>query len=296
MAKKVNAKDRREASKPKYGKKQNAQNKTNNVASTNSKDNKNTTGNVPVILHTEIKKAPQAMLKDAINSRLFTLRVKLLSPLHLGSGEEDVVIDAEIVHDECGIPYFPGKRLKGLLYESALEVAEMLELLEENHDKINALFNKNDVDKLFQRGCLSDNDHQLIVPNLYFNDYDNMKNEWLILQKVYPEQFHPIDVLEQYTSIRYQTKIDKKTGVAADTSLHNMRVLNSGLEFMGNIEVRGASKLQMEIIALAVRNLNQAGMKRNRGFGQLMCFMENNGKDIMKPLVQAALKEGGLMR
>ena len=57
-----------------------------------------------------------------------TLYIKALSPLHLGSGQADVNVDAEVIHDDAGLPYFPAKRFKGLLYESALEVAEMSEL------------------------------------------------------------------------------------------------------------------------------------------------------------------------
>ena len=52
----------------------------------------------------------------------FTLEVAALSPLHLGSGRADVNVDAEVLHDRTGLPFFPGKRLKGVIYESALEV------------------------------------------------------------------------------------------------------------------------------------------------------------------------------
>ena len=55
----------------------------------------------------------------------YILTVEALSPVHLGAGKSDVIIDAETAHDEFGMPYFPAKRLKGLLYESALELAEM---------------------------------------------------------------------------------------------------------------------------------------------------------------------------
>ena len=51
--------------------------------------------------------------------------VEVLSPIHLGSGQADVNVDADVIHDRYGMPYFPGRRFKGLLYESALEVREM---------------------------------------------------------------------------------------------------------------------------------------------------------------------------
>ena len=62
--------------------------------------------------------------------------IEVLSPIHLGSGQADVNIDSEIVHDAFGFPYFPAKRFKGLLYESALEIREMFELSKLNASSI----------------------------------------------------------------------------------------------------------------------------------------------------------------
>ena len=50
------------------------------------------------------------------------LTISVVSALHLGSGQADVNLDAEVVHDHCGVPYFPAKRLKGLLYERSGQV------------------------------------------------------------------------------------------------------------------------------------------------------------------------------
>ena len=87
----------------------------------------------------------------------FTLEVTALSPLHLGSGRADVNVDAEVVHDRAGLPYFPGKRLKGLIYESALEVLEMSELAGLS------LFTEEEMEELFQQNVQSDT--QLTIPN-----------------------------------------------------------------------------------------------------------------------------------
>ena len=60
----------------------------------------------------------------------FDVTIKVESSIHLGSGQADINIDSEIVHDAYGLPYFPAKRFKGLLYESAVEIYEMFELAE----------------------------------------------------------------------------------------------------------------------------------------------------------------------
>lgn len=210
-----------------------------------------------------------------------TIRVQSLSPLHLGSGQADVNVDAEVIHDDTGLPYFPAKRFKGLLYESALEIAEMSELAGLN------LLNKDEIDALFQHGCLGDT--QLIVSNLYLEDYEQMHEDWNYLQEEFPALFQVTDVLEQYTSLRYQTKIDRETGTAADTSLHNMRVVDEGLSFEGQCCVQNGNRRALEILALALRNLSQSGLKRTRGFGRIACTMEQDGKDILRPILREML-------
>lgn|GEM_PF-437591 len=214
----------------------------------------------------------------------FTLRVHTQSPLHLGSGQADVNVDAEVVHDEAGLPYFPAKRLKGLLYESALEVTEMNTPLGEGAEL------RAELDALFQHG--SQGEARLIIPSLYLAGHEEMKEDWQYLQRAYPELFTPADVLEQYTSLRYQTRLDRKTGTAADGSLHNMRVVEAGLDFEGKIEVLGGTERHFKLLALAFKNLTQAGVKRTRGFGCIDCLMLQNGKDIRTPLIRDVFKEG----
>ncbi len=59
----------------------------------------------------------------------FTIQIETLSPLHLGSGQENIVLDADVVYDQYGMPYFPARRFRGLLYESAMEMEEMSQAL-----------------------------------------------------------------------------------------------------------------------------------------------------------------------
>lgn len=217
----------------------------------------------------------------------FTLEVAALSPLHLGSGRADVNVDAEVVHDRAGLPYFPGKRLKGLIYESALEVLEMSELAGLN------LFTEEEMEELFQHNVQSDT--QLTIPNLQLASEEaarQMEEDWLYLQQHYPDLVSAQDVLSLYTSLRYQTMIDRETGTAAETSLRNIRVVDEGLVFCGTVRLKGGTRKKLTILALALRNLSQAGMKRNRGFGRISCAMLQHGKDIRSVLVNEALKGG----
>lgn len=198
----------------------------------------------------------------------WSLKVNLESPLHLGSGKGDVVIDAEIVHDRYGLPYFPAKRLKGLLFESALEVAEMLEVSGRK------IFSSDDVKKVFGK----DNAQaELFFHDLHLQDYENLQKQWAYLQKEFKNILSYRDVLEAYTSLRYQTSIDEN-GVTEDGSLHNMRALDSGLTFVGEIKFEGGDLyLAEKILVCAAANLRYAGAKRNRGFGKISCELIGAG-------------------
>lgn len=192
--------------------------------------------------------------------------VEVLSPIHLGSGQADVNVDAEVVHDAYGMPYFPARRLKGLLYESAVEVYEMGQL-----SKIPTLTNMS-LDGLFHHQE-NESPVQLIVPNLYLHDeagYPALQEAWKALQTKYKQFLQPADVLQQYTSLRYQTKLEH--GVAFKGSLHNMRVVKAGVKFSGVVSLEGKdAEKYLVLLAAACCNLRTAGLKRNRGFGKIRC-------------------------
>ncbi len=218
------------------------------------------------------------------NRQIFSVRVEALSPIHLGSGKGDVTIDAEVVHDICGLPVFPAKRFKGLLYESALETVEIM--------GEHSLFSEADVRALFQHVATGHEDKpQLILSSLRLENYEEMRTEWEYLEKRYPELISSRDVLSQYSSLRYQTKIDRDTRTAADTSLHNLRVVDKGTVFVGKLEMENAGEGELRILALALRNLEHAGLKRNRGFGKIRCtLVAEDGTDAGTPIVRNVLK------
>lgn len=209
----------------------------------------------------------------------FNVKIKIDSPIHLGAGQANVNLDADIVSDALGFPYFPAKRFKGLLYESAVEVFEMFELAGMNTKNLASpekIFHRSSDDK----GNVSDT--RLIVPNFYIKKVDEYKkicDEWKFLQANYPEIFSASDVLNTFTSVRFQTKLEN--GIAADGSLHNLRVLNEGIEFFGKVTILNESNKVLNLFALALKNMSVAGTKRNRGFGHITCttIIKNDSLD-----------------
>ena len=109
----------------------------------------------------------------------FEVLIEVSSPIHLSSGQADVNVDSDIIHDEYGFPYFQAKRFKGLLYESALEVQEMMELS-------GLPFDSSIIDDIFNHRLSNKSvNMQLIVPNFYLmpqNKYQQFCQEWQYLQ------------------------------------------------------------------------------------------------------------------
>ncbi len=204
--------------------------------------------------------------------------IKLLSPTHLGSGRADVNLDQDVVTDRLGIPFFPGRRFKGLLYESLLEVADM-------GASGLVLCTREEADTLFHHG--RDDGPQMLVPDFHLDEYDELKAGWAYLEENYQEWFTAEEVLEEYSSIRYQTAINEKTGTAEDGSLRNLRVIDSGLSFHGTITILDGGEKERTLLALALANLKSCGTKRNRGFGAIECTMPG-GESLVKKAVEAA--------
>lgn len=200
------------------------------------------------------------------------VEVKLLSPLQLGSGKADVILDSEAVHDRYGLPYFPGKRFKGLLYESAIEMAEISN---------GAWFTAEEVDALFGHG--STDEVVMRIDNLTLNNYEKMQTQWKYLQESFPGLFDKDALWESYTSVRYQTAIDKN-GIADEGSLHNLRVVDADvdvdarLKFTGSICLLQDVPKAQEILKKALMNLRYAGAKRNRGCGHIRCRLVDVSK------------------
>ena len=182
---------------------------------------------------------------------MYTLTIQLLSPTMLMSGQGDVNTDSTIVHDRYGIPFIPAKRVRGVLYESALEVAEMMETA-----KMTA-FTTDDVKVLFNRLEGVTDEPRLSISNLTIADYDVVSRELAQLEEQYPTVFTKDRVLEEYS-----------------------RVLNKGLTFKGHIDIEDMTDTDRYILSCAVRNMTGIGGKRNRGFGQVVCKIDDKAFDV----------------
>lgn len=194
----------------------------------------------------------------------YRIKIVAKSSLQLSTNKSDIMIDTEIVHDQYGMPYFPAKRFKGLLYESALEMAEI------SHESWMTI---SEIDNLFG---LNNTESKLRIENFYLPNYEQMCRDWQYLNNQYKGIFTKQNVLDLYTDIRFQTAIDRETGTAKSTSLYNMQVVDDGTEFEGNIELVEDTEKNLLILMLALKNLRFVGAKRNRGYGEIICKWESS--------------------
>lgn len=176
------------------------------------------------------------------------------SGLLAGSGEGDALIDADIVFNRQGFPFIPGKRLKGLLRESALEVGEITRM------DVTGLINK-----LF--GKIGDNrPAALACTNLYPSGYAMVMQELSGLPRTSRQWFTASAIKQYYTVERQQTALEPG-GTAKPFSLRNYRVLKTCLHFEAEWDVSSLTDDLKALLHLAIVNLKHIGTRRNRGFG-----------------------------
>lgn len=215
----------------------------------------------------------------------YTIRIELLSHGIIGRGESwGSLIDTDVIFDEVGLPYFPARRLKGLLKESSCEVVEMFKL-----SKIDLFDHEETVKKTFGRPGDSSGG-MIIFNNLHMPDYDAIL-KWL---KWYISEFSniifPNLVVNHFTDIRQQTSIGKN-GVADPHSLRTSRVLKPGLVFEGPISIKEYDPNIIELLALSCVNLRYVGTMRHRGYGEINCTLWMNEHNISEETIEQIRKE-----
>ena len=137
------------------------------------------------------------------------------------------------------------------------------------------------VAELFRHGEGQDSPVRLALHDLHPEGYEELSADLAYLMARYETALSPLDVLEEYTAVRFQTEIDKESGTARDNSLHNMQAaLADDLVFCGEVTLTGGEARHAEALALACANLRTAGLKRNRGFGKIRCTL-SGGEELL---------------
>jgi len=239
------------------------------------------------------------------------LSITPTSYLLCSSGIGRANIDSDVSYDHNGFPYIPGKRVKGLLRESMIEVLEIMQ----NQDLVTI------VDQIFGKERHGDLNSMIRVGNFYLADYDPTMN-------IEETSLSSEDILAYYTTEIQQTALNEK-GIAKDKSLRNYRVIDfnsdENVQFDGIIsfnsiedwsdssEISIKDKNDNVITTIKIKslfektytNLRYGGTRRNRGFGNIKCeckkldapkseqqldeIKSNRLEDIKKPYIKVKI-------
>lgn len=214
--------------------------------------------------------------------KAYNLTIKLISPTLPGSGEGwGGVIDTDIVFDEIGLPFFPARRLKGALRESAKEVIEMLDKA-----KINP-FSSDIIDEAFGKPGSIDAG-SLIFENLHISEYTRVLTwcRWAIEKGLLSTE----SILDVFTELRQQTSINEY-GVAEENSLRTSRVLKPGIAFLGYVFLSDDRQDITKLLTLSCCNLRHLGSMRHRGYGEVECRLYEDGKSLSEQFIAELRKE-----
>jgi len=177
-------------------------------------------------------------------------KIEILSEWHIGSGlGAGAETDAEILKDEQGLPYIPGKTIKGLLKDAFIDIADVQSDII-SHDDIVRIFGNYNIES-----------NKSIAGHSYFENATLEPTESAEIVGNGLQNF----LFKNIAS----TAIDKN-GIADDKSLRTMEVCMP-LKLHGTINVEEADKEKIKIAAKWARHL---GINRNRGLGRCKFIIE----------------------
>lgn len=194
-----------------------------------------------------------------------TYEIKFHTDWHCGSGlAAGADLDALVVKDKDGLPFVPGKTMKGLVRE-AIEEMEL----------ITGRFNENLFIQAFGNSEDRNADPKLMEKS---EDYDFLqKGETFFTNAELSEDEHRAIVSNNAARFMYRsissTAIDNK-GIAVEHSLRKMEVV---VPCTLHGEIKNVSDELADEVLDALRYIKRLGQNRNRGLGR--CTIEGEKEE-----------------
>jgi CRISPR/Cas system CSM-associated protein Csm3 (group 7 of RAMP superfamily) len=186
-------------------------------------------------------------------------KITLLGYWHCGSGlSSGAIADSVVIKDEKGLPYIPGKTMKGLFRDSITEIAKITD--KKNHlEKVMSIFGMS----------APDNDPDKESETIRKSTPGRAKFSNAILGKNEAEE--AVHFKEHLFRILSSTSIDEMTGTARQKSLRSTEVCIP-VELYGSIQDLDESDL--DAIETGIRCTRAIGAHRNRGLGRCRITIE----------------------
>lgn len=175
-------------------------------------------------------------------------------------------VDAEVEHDEYGLPYLRGRALKGML---VYECADILFALRQSQT-INMVDWQEAARFLFgESGGLLEQEAQMEVGNACLPDELRAALADAVNTDAATAGQLRHDVLNGLTTIRRQTAVGDD-GVAQDKSLRTLRLIQRETTFTAPLRfATPPGSKAMGLLAACVKGFRRGGSGRNRGAGLL---------------------------
>ena len=214
----------------------------------------------------------------------YWLTLKLKSDTLLGRGDGIAgMLNAEVQHDDYGLPYLSGKTLKGLLTASCGEIMFALQQCGQEADWLvpaQHLFGGPGGIELDARSWLHVGD--AVLPGdlraAIIDDIEQSK------KKTPTERITRQTILDSLTTLRRQTAMNPQTGAPLKEALRTSRVIIRGLEFSAHLLfLQKPTEREIQLLAACIKGLRRVGTNRNRGLGCVVCELYD-----MEPISEKA--------
>ncbi|MCS6954356.1 MAG: hypothetical protein RMK57_08590 [Bryobacterales bacterium] len=195
------------------------------------------------------------------------LRIELLSDATFSPGHGTPgVVDIEVAHDDCGLPFICGRTVRGLLRDAWLSMHPYFPELAPAAARV---LGRN---RALEESC------RLRVGDAVLPQRVRQAARAAVEQRG-RTGLSSETILGALTSIRYQTAEDRETGAPAEATLRSSRVLLRGLFFDARLrwlDSYSPGPDDLRVLALCALATRHGGLLRNRGRGHLRVTLDGD--------------------
>lgn len=179
--------------------------------------------------------------------------IEFFSDWHCGSGlAAGADIDALVVKDRNGLPYVPGKTMKGLIREAVVDVL----FLEGKNESVNAFV------KAFG----------------YFQDSENHeKGSCFFSNATIPDQISKVIIANDAQAYLYRKQSSTALDDGGIAKANTLRKIQTVIPLQLSGQILDVNDEMCEYVESGIKMIKRIGLNRNRGLGRCLIKIEKKG-------------------
>lgn len=183
-----------------------------------------------------------------------TLKIQFFSPWHCGSGlSAGADTDALVIKNPQGLPFVPGKTLKGLVREAVEDYVELKG--EDIH-----------LEKSFGVEASPEESSSNSKGYLYFTNAELSEEEAQAITATHSEDF------------LYINKVETAIAENGITKEHSLRTIETTVPCTLYAQIMHVDEALAKVIEPAIGLIKHMGVERNRGLGRCLFTIDKGGK------------------